>query len=342
MQWILKNSSCLNGVKSLASLAHKSDIDEIVRNANFYFENESWREDYSLFYQPPSSVPQIQSKLVHGLRDGSIIDLKFESSYKIRNPAYLAKRHLYPENDTVHARYWQHSTGAAATIVALHGWTMGDQRLNSLAFLPGHFYKLGYDIVLVELPFHGRRRPKNLSSDEAENLFPGSDLALTNEVIGQFIGELRQIKLFIEKYGTDRIGCMGMSLGAYFASLWCSLDPLDFCIPIVPVVSMADIGWQSLCSVHKASELENLGLTKEVLERGFSLHCPLSFKPKTDIDRIMILAGLADTVIPSSHPRSLWEHWKRPRMHWFRGGHLAHFKSRRCTTQIVKFLKELH
>ncbi len=313
----------------------------MLADADFYFNNPKGSADQRKFFKVPAEIPLVESKLIHGLKDGGIIDITFQSSYEIQNPAYKALANLYPENQIVHARYWQHTEKAKATIVALHGWTMGDQRLNSLAFLPGYFYKLGFDVILVELPFHGRRKPKGLTQQEADGLFPGTNLTLTNEVIAQFIHDLRQINLFLDKYGTEKKGCIGMSLGAYFASLWAMLDELDFCIPIVPVSSMSEIAWSALKNLPDFKLLKKQGLSKSVLKQGFSVHCPLSFEPMTPPDRVMILAGLADKIVPSSQPRELWMHWGKPVMHWFRGGHLLQFKSRKALQKISQFLNTL-
>jgi hypothetical protein len=341
LEWITSRTSSFSLVNSLDQNNQKIDVDAIIGDAKFYSANPAWADDYTSFYKKPEVLPNVGSKLIHGLKDGGIIDLTFTSSYLPQNAAYSEFNERYVENKTVHARYWQHTEKAKATIIALHGWTMGDQRLNSLAFLPGHFYKLGFDVMLVELPFHGRRRPKELTQEQADSLFPGSNLAFTNEVIGQFIHDLRQLKMFLNIHGTKKAGCIGMSLGAYFASLWAMLDELDFCIPIVPVSSMSEIAWRALKNIPSFLELKKQGLTREILDMGFAIHCPLSFKPKTKPGNVMILAGLADKIVPSSQPRALWKHWNKPSMHWFRGGHLLQFKSRRALTQISKFLKAL-
>lgn len=341
LEWITKTTSNFSLLNSLDRNNHIIDVKGMIEHADFYSGNAKWAKNPASFYAKPKTSPDVKSKLIHGLKDGGVIDLSFESSYVPQNPAYEILFERYSENKFVHARYWQHTEKAKGTIIALHGWTMGDQRLNSLAFLPGYFYKQGYDVMLVELPFHGRRKPKELTQDQADSLFPGSNLALTNEVIAQFIHDLRQLKMFLDKHGAAKTGCVGMSLGAYFASLWAMLDRLDFCIPIVPVSSMSEIAWKALKTIPHFADLKRDGLSKPLLERGFAIHCPLSFTPQTQAEKVMILAGLADKIVPSSQPRALWKHWGKPDMHWFRGGHLLQFKSRRALSMISKFLKSL-
>lgn len=56
---------------------------------------------------------------------------------------------------------------------------------------------------------------------------------------------------------------------------------------------------------------------------------PLSLTPRVPMSGRFIYAGLADQVV---HPREqvnrLWDHWGRPEIEWYRGGHAGFFQSR--------------
>jgi hypothetical protein len=56
---------------------------------------------------------------------------------------------------------------------------------------------------------------------------------------------------------------------------------------------------------------------------------PLSVTPRLPFDRRFIYAGLADRL---AHPRHqvgrLWEHWGRPEVLWYKGGHVAFARSK--------------
>jgi len=335
LSWIIRQCSSFAIGQSNTNI----DVAAFIKAAEFYSSNQNWLDKPESFFVAPSSIPNVESKLVHGLKDGSILDLKFQSSYQIQYPDFEVESQLYPENKTVHARYWQHAEGAPATIVALHGWTMGDQRLNSLAFLPGQFYKLGLDVILVELPYHGRRKPKALTDAEVQNLFPGGKLALTNEALAQIIHDLRGLQMFLGKQGVENLGVVGMSLGAYVGALWASLDPLAFCIPIVPVVSMSDLAWKYLSRDANYKSFFEAGLTREILQAGYAVHCPLNHELKLSRDKVLILAGLADKIVPSAQPGMLWRHWQEPTLHRFRGGHLTQLKSPRALEKVIEFFR---
>jgi hypothetical protein len=56
-----------------------------------------------------------------------------------------------------------------------------------------------------------------------------------------------------------------------------------------------------------------------------SVVSPLSFNPSTPVAARAIVGGLADKLIdPVDQVAPLWEHWERPEILWYPGGHLGH------------------
>jgi hypothetical protein len=56
---------------------------------------------------------------------------------------------------------------------------------------------------------------------------------------------------------------------------------------------------------------------------------PLALTPRVRMPGRFIYAGVADRLV---HPRDqvarLWEHWGRPEIVWYQGGHTGFFRSR--------------
>lgn len=312
-------------------------IGELTKAASFY--GGLAREEC---YVAPTAVPDSRIYHIHGLGDGNIVDIVFPSQYKVQWSEVAERYDSYDSNQKVYARMWKHDHQAPATIVAIHGWTMGDQRLNALAFQPGFFYRLGFDVLLVELPFHGRRSVRTGSGRGiAKDLFPSSDFGVTNEAIFQSIYDLRQVHLFLRDFGAENIGLMGMSLGAYLGGLWSSLDKLAFCISLVPVASMSQLAHDVLVTRGSVEQLEKDGYSRDLLDQLFKIHSPMSYQVRVPKDRLFIVAGEGDRVVPADQPKLLWQHWGEPEMYWFRGGHFAHFKKSRAFRKMVEFFKSL-
>lgn len=339
LAWISKQFGSFSYQHRLETL----DVERFFDAARFYTDPShihDWSKTPSRYFVKPEQVPVVRETTFHGLSDGEVVDLSFKSTYQPQNAAFHEEYSTCLANQTVFARMWRHHGVARPTIIAIHGWTMGDQRVNSLAFMPGFFYQLGFDVALIELPYHGRRRPKT-GADLNGFLFPSIDVVRTNEAMAQVISDLRNLSLYLQSRGVREVGCMGMSLGAYVGSLWAALDKVAFCIPIVPMVSMAEVAWEIITRDPSFVALREAGLSLDLLHDIYKVHCPLSYAPQTEKNRVLIIAGIGDKIVPPRQPRLLWEHWKRPHLLWFRGGHVAQFKRSKAFSEVVQFFDGL-
>lgn len=293
------------------------------------------------FFQVPTVLPHTQFSSPYSLSRGEVVDLSFESGFVPVYKRFRPDFESLAENKVVHARIWRHPKGESlGTIVAIHGWLMGDNRLSAVTLVPGFFFKLGLDVVVYELPYHGRR-----AGDATSILFPSPNLARTNEGFGQAIHELRTLRNWVETQNDKPVGVIGLSLGGYISALWASLDELAFAICIAPLVSMSEIAWSLLTgsddwtSVKKKISMPHFA--ESDLKGVYAMHCPLNHQPRVPLERRMILAGVSDEVIPLSQPESLWRHWQKPRIHWLAGGHLGQVVERGALKHVHNFL-QLH
>ena len=281
---------------------------------------------------PPPSLPQLTcDNNLLGLSDGSVYDIAFKSELPSDAPDWYRS---LARNSTVHARIWEHTDKARPTIVALHGWSMGEQRVNSLAFLPGQFFKRGFNVALFELPFHGRRTEVGF-----ENNFPGTDLELTGLAMRQSISDLRALRLVLRARGhTDTCG-LGVSLGSYIGALWASLDKLEGMILTVPLASLEQLAWDVVRRSFPSDQLAGLGVTKSALHDALAFHSPLSYSPKTTGDRVMIVAGRGDAIISKKQLKLLRGHFVDSQLVWVKHGHGARIGF--AAKEIKAFLRRL-
>ena len=63
---------------------------------------------------------------------------------------------------------------------------------------------------------------------------------------------------------------------------------------------------------------------------------PLAIPSKVAKDRRFLFAGIGDRMSTSAQARRLWEHWDRPKMAWYSGGHVGFF----WAGQISRFVEE--
>jgi pimeloyl-ACP methyl ester carboxylesterase len=180
------------------------------------------------------------------------------------------------------------------------------------------------NVVLTVLPFHGARRP---AGRFAGDLFPSSDVRRTNEAFGQAVTDVRSVMRWLRREGLgDRLGLMGFSLGGYVSALVASLeDSLDFVVPVVAPVALADLVWDQTVAMVGEAAVREAGFDLELFRKSLAVHCPLSHRLRVPAGRVLLVGGRADRVVPPQHVQALWEHWGRPALTWFPGGHYVHF-----------------
>jgi pimeloyl-ACP methyl ester carboxylesterase len=273
-------------------------------------------------------------------RDGACLDLRFESPYVPVNPRIRKNYLRHKKNRTGHARWWRHAKGPRPTIIAIHGFNADLYHLNEWFFAIPWMYRLGFDVMLYTLPFHGPRRTR-FSPFSGHGFFAGG-IPRINEAFGQSIFDLRILMNHLfDAHRVPRIGTTGVSLGGFTSALLASVDDrLAFSIPNVPVVSIADLmlEWGPLGPLMRGS--------LKVLRRGIedarfllAVTSPLTYRPLIDHRRLMVIGGVADRLAPPKQTRLLWEHWDRCRLHWFPGNHIMHFDRGAYLREMARFLK---
>jgi pimeloyl-ACP methyl ester carboxylesterase len=208
--------------------------------------------------------------------------------------------------------------------MAIHGFSADFYHFNEWFFALPWLFRLGYDVMLVTMPFHGKRQTA-LSPFSGHGFFAGGTNRI-NEAFGQAVFDMRILTSVLFDSGVPRVGVTGMSLGGLATSLLACADPrLSFAIPNVPVVSLADLimEWQPIASVIRAS-LGALGKDLRMARQMLAPCTPLSYRPLLPKERLFLIGGVGDRLAPPRHARLLWDHWDRPRMHWFPGSHVLH------------------
>jgi hypothetical protein len=182
---------------------------------------------------------------------------------------------------------------------------------------------LGLNVVLPVLPMHGSRArglPKGA-------VFPGEDVLDDVHATAQAVWDIRRLLSWVRSQEPDSpIALNSMSLGAYIAALVASLENgLTCAILGVPVANLVELlGRHS--GLRRDDPRRDTMTLAEPIGRMVS---PLSLTPLVPERGRFVYAGIADRVV---HPRQqvtrLWEHWGKPEMFWYRGGHAGFIRSR--------------
>jgi hypothetical protein len=136
------------------------------------------------------------------------------------------------------------------------------------------------------------------------------------------------------------VGVTGLSLGGYVSALLAALEPeLDFAIPNAPVVSLPAMmpGWFP-ANITTTALRRLAGVPDELVDRALAVHAPLRYPPVVPRERLMVVGGLGDRLAPPEQSLLLWEHWGRPRLHWYPGNHLLHVNRAAYLREMRRFM----
>lgn len=303
-------------------LARSGDPGRFLRRPSRGIHVSRWPARYTLF-RP---------------RDGFCEDLSFVSPFVPYDEGQRSDYLRHKNNRIAHARYWRHADGPRPTVLALHGFSADLYHLNEWFFALPWLYRLGCDVMLVTLPFHGKRQTA-YSPFSGHGFFAGGAPRL-NEAFAQAVFDFRIFLDWLEDQGIADVGLTGVSLGGFTSSLIATVeDRLRFVIPNTPVVSIADLvmEWEPIGTAVRLSLAAAKSGIREAREL-LAVSSPLTYASAIPCERRMIIGGVGDRLAPPKHALLLWEHWGRCALHWFPGSHLIHLDRGAYLGQMRTFL----
>ncbi len=315
----------LTGLKARRPVSRPEVFERITREviaAVEFYGDKGWLEKPRGFFAKPPVLRDVTVRKVKGRRR-SFHRIVFDSGYAPHPGEPGAQRWMsYPGNNREYALLLRHEE-PRPWLVCVHGTEMGRAALDLALFRAWKLHdELGLNVVMPVLPMHGPRSrglPKGA-------VFPGEDVLDDVHATAQAVWDIRRLLSWIRLQEPESlIGLNGLSLGGYIASLVASLDKgLTCAILGVPVADLVELLGRHSGLSHEDPRFQTMRLA-EPIGRMIS---PLSLTPLVPMRGRFIYAGIADRVV---HPRKqvtrLWEHWGKPEIVWYRGGHTGFFRS---------------
>jgi pimeloyl-ACP methyl ester carboxylesterase len=309
---------------------------------DFYAALSKAGDPAAVFLTTPSGV-EVRARQVRPpvwLRAVGRMDLlSFKSPFEALNPAARESFASHGRNGIARAQHWRHLDGPRPTIIVVHGFMGSPYIVNSAFFSLPWFYGHGYDVLLVTMPFHGRRADR-LSPYSGHGFF-ANGISHLNESVLQAVSDIRVLVDHLLESGAGAVGITGLSLGGYTTAALAVAEPrLHFAIPNAAVVEMTSL----MRSWFPAGQLLDVvakrqGLGLDDLQAALGVHSALSYPSALPTDRLFIIGGLGDRLAPPEQSRMLWEHWDHPRLHWYPGNHVMHVNRGAYLREMGRFLQ---
>jgi hypothetical protein len=314
------------------------ELARVRRSAAPYVTREL-RADPRRFFAFLEDEPRIEAREIarRAIPGGTVASVELAAPYAPfwRDPAAAP----CPANERVPIAHWVHDGPAPATVLALHGFTMGDPACDAAVLMAPEWFALGCDVVLMTLPFHGTRTPA--TARYSGELFASWHVGRLNEAVRQSIADVQRVRAWLRTRGDAPIGIVGLSLGGYLASLAAELIPgWAFAIPIAAPVRLGAFP-SALFARSVYGRRGPAPFDPAELDDAYAVHSPLTHALAIPTERALVVAGRGDAIVEPEQPLALWRHWGRPPLHWYDGSHVTPFRRRKVFAAGVRHLRSL-
>ncbi len=241
-------------------------------------------------------------------------------------------------NNRVYARLqrcceeWQ----SKPTIVLVHGWNDEIGFKLRHPFQARRFLKAGFNVAQIELPYHLKRRPRGKGE---VNDFLSEDLQCTVLAARQAVIDIRMLLAWLKKEGCARTGLLGVSLGGWLTGLVITHDHnVDFAVLNVPVSRM-DLVVKDLAFAEPLRRSVKLAEEKKMVLNFEKLNLR-SYRPKTPLDKILIIEAVDDLFASKEAIEEFWECWGKPEIWRVNHAHISGLFSARLLKRQIRWVAE--
>ncbi|HOL35312.1 MAG TPA: hypothetical protein PK303_09395 [bacterium] len=200
------------------------------------------------------------------------------------------------------------------TIIVIHGLSM----ISVTKFLCMYFAKKGFSSFLLIMPYAPARIPKKRPITRLPQNLDWPEI-FKNGLI-QSVVDVRKTIDFLEKEN-EKIGILGISLGATIASIVHSIDSrISSGIYIVGGGNLANMLWESRDFIARIYKRKLFGLVdKQTLILRWRDIDPLTYARK--LNNVLMINAKYDTSVKPVYTLELWESLGKPEIHWLRCTH---------------------
>jgi dienelactone hydrolase len=252
----------------------------------------------------------------------------FESQELRRTPEYVVSAIRFPspiespdpENNTVHAEYFQpQGAGKRPAVIVLH--ILGADFALS-RYLAARLADRGVAALFLKLPYYGERRPK-----EGSKRFLSTDIERSVLAMRQGVCDIRRGAAWLAsrpEVDPQKLGVTGISLGGIVSAVAVAVDPtLNRGAFLLAGGGLADILWEMPEGARYRRLWIESGRTKADLEALTRPYDPLTYAGRLRGKRVVMLAGSVDEVVPPAAAMALWRAAGEPPIHWYDCGHYS-------------------
>ncbi len=272
----------------------------------------------------PPRVPTARRRRRWRLAGFESEDIWFPSQHEPLEPGFSS--HYRARNrriKTVFARRIRPEAAAGRPrLLYIHGYMQPETPIEEVALLSTMAGVLDVEIVQLQPPYHGRRKPRRSRYDG--ELYWTADLVRSIESVRQSLLDARSLLLWMRAQDETPVGVCGLSLGgALAATLTCVEPGLAFSAPFIAHMDLGALLADAPVLTAMRDDLRRFGWEPEDFANFMDRTCWNDLRPVIPRERILLFAADDDHFFRPETVESMWRAWGEPRIHWYPGSHLG-------------------
>ena len=276
-----------------------------------------------LFPAPPR-VPAVQRRPRWRLPGLVSEDLTFPSLHEPLEPEF--RRHYHARRrriHTVYARRIRPDTHASRPrLLYLHGFMQPETVIEEFALLAVMAQVLNMEVVQLQPPYHGRRKPRSSCFDG--ELYWTADVVQSVESLRQTLLDARTLLAWMQKESPQPVGVAGLSLGgALSAALTCLEPGFAFSAPVVGHMDLGALVADAPVLGAMRADLKRFGWTPRDFGDFTTRLGWNDLRHMIPTERIHLFAAKDDHFFRPAVVRAMWRRWNRPKIRWYPTSHMG-------------------
>lgn len=275
-------------------------------------------------FPAPDRLPRVRTRERWSLPGFENEDLSFASLHEPIEPLFNEHYHARSRRiQTVYARRIRpKGSEGRPRLLYIHGYMQPETIIEEHGLLSAMARTLGVEIVHLQPPYHGRRKPRSSPYDGER--FWTADVVQSFESIRQTIIDARTLLSVMLDESPGPVGVAGISLGGSFSATLACLEPrFDFSVPFIAHMDMGVLLRDAPVLGAMRKNLAKFGWTPHDFGTFFTRigwdELDLLLPP----DRVLLLAAEHDRFFDADVLRAMWRRWGEPEIHWYPTSHMS-------------------
>ncbi len=282
---------------------------------------------FESLFPAPRAVPRVERRRRWALPGIVSEDVSFPSQHEPLERAFGRRyRREYKETHTVYARRLRPSgSRQRPRLLYLHGYMQPETLLEEVTVVAGLARALDVEVIQMQPPYHGRRRPRSSRFDG--ELYWTADVVRSVEALRQSLLDARTLLSWMLAEDPRPVGIAGISLGGSLsAALTCVEERFAFSIPLIAHMDLGALLRDAPVLGRMRRELREFGWGNDEFAAFFRDIGWEALLPKLPPERILLLAASDDRFFDPADVERMWQRWGRPRIEWYPASHMGFFR----------------